>query len=371
MAKTFISYARRDKADVDQLVAHLHLLGNSPWVDSSLRGGQQWWDEILRQIAACDVFIATVSRSALESSACQREFDWAEALHKPVLPVALEPLPKALPRRFSMRHIVDYSDSGARDRAALSLAGGIGALPAAPSLPRPLPKPPAAPLSYITDLVDLLYRNTSLNHEQQRHIVQRIGPALQSSDAEERQAGKDILRMLSSRSDLYADVDRTISQLTGRQPEQSHRPWEDRRADASPSHAVNAPVRSRNEHHSRASNVPKDPHRPKPHGGQPDSRRRGVFWAVAAAGAVLAATLTLTVLGLDQTEGGSGDVTDTTAVPPPGWYNGSDPGGGTAESTDPSSSPVTTPPTTDPIPVDPGIGPSGPDEPSIATDSGG
>jgi TIR domain len=108
--KVFVSYARENKRDIDQLVEHLGVLGCQTWVDSSLRGGQEWWEEILRRIADCDVFLAIISRDALNSVACARELDWAVALSKPVLPVAVEPPSYALPRRFSLRQIVDYSE---------------------------------------------------------------------------------------------------------------------------------------------------------------------------------------------------------------------------------------------------------------------
>lgn len=147
MRKVFISYARQNKRDVEQLVEHLHALGYETWHDSSLHGGHDWWQEILRRIADCDIFITIISRDARPAAAYRRKFDWAESLDKPVLPVAVEPPPKALPRRFSRRHIVDYSDPEARDRAALRLAGDLAALPPAPPLPVPLPKPPAAPYS--------------------------------------------------------------------------------------------------------------------------------------------------------------------------------------------------------------------------------
>ncbi|MFZ0902797.1 MAG: toll/interleukin-1 receptor domain-containing protein, partial [Mycobacterium sp.] len=161
--KVFISYARQNKPDIEQLVEHLRVLGCETWHDASLRGGQDWWNEILRRIADCDTFIAVISRDALSSTACRREFDWAESLDKPVMPVAVEPLPKALPRRFSRRQIVDYSDRESRDRAALTLAGGLATLPGAPPLPGPLPEPPAAPLSYLTDLVDLVSQSKPLD----------------------------------------------------------------------------------------------------------------------------------------------------------------------------------------------------------------
>lgn len=91
MKKLFISYARENKGDVDQLVEHLRMMGYDSWVDVSLRAGQDWWKEILRRIAEADAFVAVVSRSVLDSTACHREFEWAEKLSKPVLPVAVDP----------------------------------------------------------------------------------------------------------------------------------------------------------------------------------------------------------------------------------------------------------------------------------------
>jgi hypothetical protein len=213
--KVFISYARQNKPDIEQLVEHLRVLGCDTWHDSSLRGGQDWWEEILGRIADCDTFIAIISRDALSSTACRREFDWAESLNKPVLPVAVEPPPKALPRRFSRRQIIDYSERESRDGAALTLGGGLATLPSAPPLPDPPPEPPAAPLSYLTDLIDLVTEQAALDHAQQRDILNQLEPALRSVDPEERRGASDILEMLSSRDDLYADVDRSITRLKG------------------------------------------------------------------------------------------------------------------------------------------------------------
>lgn len=211
MRTAFISYARANKRDVDELVAHLTELGCQTWVDSWLRGGQDWWNEILRQIAECDVFIPIISAEGLNSVACAREFDWAEALGKPVLPVAVEPHSSALPRRYSRRQIIDYSDATDRDRAARRLAGGLLGLPPAPRTPVPMPPAPAAPLSYLTDLVDLVTSRAAIAHEQQRRILLRLEPALRSVDPEERRGGRAVLERFGGRDDLYADVDRSIA----------------------------------------------------------------------------------------------------------------------------------------------------------------
>ena len=213
--KVFVSYARANRPHVEQLVEHLGVLDCQTWFDSSLRGGQDWWEQILNRITDCDVFIAIISREALNSVACEREFDWAEALGKPVLPVALQPPSQALPQRFSRRQIVDYSNPANRDRAALILAGGLAALPAAPELPVPLPEPPSAPLSYLTELVDRVSTPGFLDHDQQRQILFQLEAAVRSVDPEERRGGRDILERFSSRDDLYADVDRMITLLKG------------------------------------------------------------------------------------------------------------------------------------------------------------
>ena len=211
MRQLFISYARENKPDVEALVRDLHALGYQTWVDSSLRGGQTWWHEILRRIADSDVFVAIVSGHTLSSVACKRELEWALALNKPVLPLAVERLPDALPRTLSMRQIIDYSKSG-RD-AAFALAGALATLPPAPPVPEQLPEPPAAPLSYLSDLVEQVGQPEPLTQQQQHQILIQLEPALRSADAEERRGGRYVLEMFSRRGDLYADVDRTLAQM--------------------------------------------------------------------------------------------------------------------------------------------------------------
>lgn len=213
MRKVFVSYARVNRAQVDKLVEHLGFLDCQTWIDSSLRGGQQWWDEILKNIADCDVFLPIVSRDALNSTACQREFDWAHALGKPVLPVAVEPLSTALPARLSVLQVIDYFDAGKGERNALALAGALSTMPPAPPLPEPMPTPPAAPLSYLTDLVELVSGPQPLDHEQQRQLLVQVEQALRSVDPHEREGGLDVLERFSSRDNLYADVDRRLAWL--------------------------------------------------------------------------------------------------------------------------------------------------------------
>jgi hypothetical protein len=201
--KLFVSYARVDRATVDQLVGDLQILGVQTWIDSSIRGGEQWWDVILKAIADCDAFVAVLSRGSLSSQACGREFEWAEALGRPVLPVAIEAMSGALPARISARHIVDYAEPG--HRAALALAAALAALPPAYPLPTPLPSPPAAPLSYLTELVELAGQRTVLTDDEQSAVLERLEIAMRSVDSVERQGACDILNLLLSRADLTGE----------------------------------------------------------------------------------------------------------------------------------------------------------------------
>jgi hypothetical protein len=209
--KIFVSYARVNRAAVDELVNDLQILGFDTWVDSSIRGGQEWWDVILKAIVACDGFVAVVSRGSLLSEACGREFEWAQALGKPVLPVAVEALPGALPARLSTRHIVDYSEGGRR--AALTLASALAALPPANALPIPLPTSPAVPLSYLTELVEIARQSPALTVDEQSAILDRLELALRSVDSVERQGARDVLNLLLSRADLADEVGHRASHL--------------------------------------------------------------------------------------------------------------------------------------------------------------
>ncbi|WP_067897526.1 TIR domain-containing protein [Nocardia vaccinii] len=210
MRQLFISYARENKPDVQALIRDLDALGYQAWVDSSLRGGQTWWGEIVQRIADSDVFVAVVSEETASSVACKRELEWASALNKPILPLSVGRQPDALPRALAMCQIIAYSTS---KEAALALAGALGNLPAAPPLPEPLPEPPPAPLSYLSELVEQVAQPDDLSHEQQRQVLVQLEPALRAADAEECRGGRYVLNMFRKRKDLYVDVDRRLADL--------------------------------------------------------------------------------------------------------------------------------------------------------------
>lgn len=168
----FISYSSKNRPAVKALVADLASLGHTLWFDQELAGGQVWWDTILANIRACDLFIFALTGHSLKSGPCKLEYTYAYELNKPILPVLLsdDVTISLLPVILQERQFVNYIN---QDKAALlALNNAIqGIQPAA--LPDPLPDPPAIPLSPLVELRNEIDRS-DLTYEQQVALFHRI-----------------------------------------------------------------------------------------------------------------------------------------------------------------------------------------------------
>lgn len=84
----FISYSRKDKAFVEQLVAKFRNAGRDPWVDwDDIRKGEDWWKSIQRGIEEADSFVFVISPDSVSSAVCRDEIDYAAQLNKRFLPL--------------------------------------------------------------------------------------------------------------------------------------------------------------------------------------------------------------------------------------------------------------------------------------------
>ena len=83
----FISYSRHDENAVKDLVRDLEAGRRDVWFDGDLRGGEAWWNEILRRIRGCSAFVIAVSDKCLTSKPCLAEFEYARRLGVPIVPV--------------------------------------------------------------------------------------------------------------------------------------------------------------------------------------------------------------------------------------------------------------------------------------------
>jgi hypothetical protein len=213
MKKVFISYARSDLDRVVRLKGRLELLQAEVWIDQRLRGGQEWWDEILQAIRLCDLFMPVVTRRSLASKACHLERQYAADLARPTLPVAFERAYGALPTDIAVRQIVDYAQPS--EESAFQLSVAFNALEDAPPLPARLPDPPAVPLSYLSEMVDRAGTDRELTREEQHGFIDAIRAGVRSADVEESAAAVEVLNRLDARPEIYRDVAEEIRSLRG------------------------------------------------------------------------------------------------------------------------------------------------------------
>lgn len=86
--RIFISYARVDKYFCTQIVDLLDV--HDVWYDHRLHAGQQWWDEILRELEWCEGVVYLLSPDSASSEYCQRELGIAQSLGKHIFPVLIQ-----------------------------------------------------------------------------------------------------------------------------------------------------------------------------------------------------------------------------------------------------------------------------------------
>lgn len=144
--KIFISYRRKDGLAVEALMGAINAMGDYDiWFDGYIRGGQHWWDEIVKQLQNADIVILALSPAYLESVPCEEERRYAQALGKVIIPVLIDPeldMGAIKDTIISLRQIVEYH-THERNRQALQEA-----LEAAEpqSLPDSMPDPPPEPI---------------------------------------------------------------------------------------------------------------------------------------------------------------------------------------------------------------------------------
>lgn len=176
MTHIFISYSSKDRALIDEMAADLELLidGGNIWYDRELNrsGGHQWWNLILEEIRRCDVFIYALSPQVLKSEPCKREYGYAKALGKPILPVMIGDVDiRHLPVELQAAQLVNFRERSREQQR--SLKASIRNLPPAPALPDPLPTPPETPLDPVGVAFDRIARLTT-DVEQQRLLIMSI-----------------------------------------------------------------------------------------------------------------------------------------------------------------------------------------------------
>ncbi|MFQ5597183.1 MAG: TIR domain-containing protein [Nitrospiria bacterium] len=245
MAQIFVSYSRSNQQMIQKLVEDIEITGNDIWFDQTLTGGQPWWDNILKNIRSCDIFVLALSPESLDSDACKDEWNYAAQLGKTILPIRLSDRVNVnlLPRHLSKIQVTDYL---AQDRDALrALSQTIKGLPPSASLPTPLPAPPPVPVSYLGTLKEQIETTETLNLETQVSLVFKLKAGL--SEGRSSSEVRELLCRLKQRDDLLAKVGTEIDAVLegmgktpgAKQPHRADRPG-DRTRESAP-HASEAP----------------------------------------------------------------------------------------------------------------------------------
>ena len=204
MKRVFVSYSRQNLDVVTQLIQDLQAVGVQAWYDQTLTGGQRWWDDILSNIRECDIFIFALSRESWESEACRGELAYVLQLSKVVLPVLVADgiNLNLLPPPINQIQVTDYRQCD--KAAAFALVKSIGAAPATPPLPDPLPPPPKVPVSYMSNLKERIDSTEPLSQHDQMALVFEIEAAVRDGRAPAEI--QEVLLSFKRRDDLLAKI---------------------------------------------------------------------------------------------------------------------------------------------------------------------
>ena len=211
MHRIFISYARDMLPVAKSIADDLALLDWEVWFDQELSGGQSWWDAILEQIRGADVALAVVSPESLDSQACKLELQYAQAVHRHVLPVMVsdEVDVTLLPSYLAQVQFVDRRTDS--KQALLSLLRALTRLPQAPALPVPLPAPPLVPVSYLSNLKEEVEGVADLSRSAQWDLAGRLKTALR--DPRHRPKAIKLVERMRLREDLLAAVAAELDEM--------------------------------------------------------------------------------------------------------------------------------------------------------------
>ncbi|MHB8626306.1 MAG: SUMF1/EgtB/PvdO family nonheme iron enzyme [Aggregatilineales bacterium] len=173
----FVSYSSKNRDLVNQLARLLVDTGYDVRYDQQLETGQQWWDEILKDIRECSIFLYALSPEYLDSYPCELEHEYAEALNRHLLPVMIKHVDfQQVPSEIALSQVLDFTDLNSREPFT-KLVRALNHLAQQPprSLPTPLPPEPAAPISKLNVVIDRIANfSVTLSPAEQRALLEDI-----------------------------------------------------------------------------------------------------------------------------------------------------------------------------------------------------
>jgi serine/threonine kinase PknH len=209
----FISYSSQDKGAIEPLRSALRRAHQQVWMDEELGGGEAWWRTILEQIRNCEVFIVAMSNNSIASKPCQAELRYAQALHRPIVPVQIGPVTNLRVTPLAETQIIDFRNPTAD--AGIQLIGAVQIQRAQlQPLPSDLPDEPPVPFAYLMRLAHNI-AEPQLSARQQADLVSELKSGLEEDgdDPVARSDIKQLLCMLRDRPDVAWRVRTDIESL--------------------------------------------------------------------------------------------------------------------------------------------------------------
>ncbi len=214
MPQIFICYSRQSQDIIEELALDIKELERDVWFDRKLTGGQAWWNEILKIIRNCEIFVFALSPESIKSEACKRELKYASVLNKTILPIMVaEGVDiKFLPPDLST---IQYEYYLKGDKQAYkSLTKALKTIPPTKPLPDPLPKPPEVPISYLGKLKEQIVTTETLGFKEQIALFTQLDEKIREpNNINDIQNLLKLIKLLKNRDDLLANVDRKIDTL--------------------------------------------------------------------------------------------------------------------------------------------------------------
>ncbi len=91
MSDVFMSYAKKDRAVMEEIRRLLFRQGLTIWTDKTdIKSGTQFQAEINKGIERADTIIYFLSKAAVDSDYCQQELTYARSLNKRIVPLQIE-----------------------------------------------------------------------------------------------------------------------------------------------------------------------------------------------------------------------------------------------------------------------------------------
>jgi len=208
----FISYSSKDRSIVEKLASELIQQGRTVWYDQNLVGGQKWWDIILGNIRACDVFLFALSKNSAESKPCRAELKYATQLNRHVIPLRLDDIDVNLAGLdLDLTQTIDYNPSNRK--SVDKVENALSRSPVGISLPLPLPKEPKVPRYPLAEIATQIEED-EISRSQQVAIFTQLIENLKNPKTAD--SAVILLQKLRKHPDLLArysdEIDRILSQ---------------------------------------------------------------------------------------------------------------------------------------------------------------